>query len=82
MLDSLEIKNIPISISILHEQEYHNLCKMLYRVNKQRRRRAFTDVRDQLHSFGKHSSFGKTALTTAIGPSIANIQMFHWEVDV
>jgi hypothetical protein len=50
MLDSLEIKNIPVSISILHEQEYHNLCKMLYRVNKQRRRRAFTDVRDQLHS--------------------------------
>lgn len=51
MLDSLETKNIPVSISILHEQEYHNLCKMLYRVNKQRRRRAFTDVRDQLHSF-------------------------------
>jgi hypothetical protein len=50
MLDSLEIKNIPVSISILHEQEYHNLCKMLYRVNKQRRRRAFTDVRTQLHS--------------------------------
>ena len=50
MLDSLEIKNIPVSISILHEQEYHNLCKMLYRINKQRRRRAFTDVRDQLHS--------------------------------
>ena len=51
MLDSLETKNIPVSISILHDQEYHNLCKMLYRVNKQRRRRAFTDVRDQLHSF-------------------------------
>jgi hypothetical protein len=51
MLDSLETKNIPVSISILHEQEYHNLCKMLHRVNKQRRRRAFTDVRDQLHSF-------------------------------
>lgn len=50
MLDSLEIKNIPISISILHEQEYHNLCKMLYRVNKQRRRRAFTDVRVHLKS--------------------------------
>lgn len=51
MLDSLEIKNIPISISILHEQEYHNLCKMLYRVNKQRRRRAWTDISSQLHSF-------------------------------
>jgi hypothetical protein len=50
MLDSLETKNIPVSISILHEQEYHNLCKMLYRVNKQRRRRACTDVRSHLHS--------------------------------
>jgi hypothetical protein len=53
MLDSLEIKNIPISISILHEQEYHNLCKMLHRANKQRRRRAFTDIHSQLHSFVK-----------------------------
>jgi hypothetical protein len=53
MLDSLEIKNIPISISILHEQEYHNLCKMLYPVNKQRRRRAFTDIRRHLHSLVK-----------------------------
>ena len=51
MLDSLEIKNIPISISILHEQEYRNLSKMLYRVNKQGRRRAFTDIRTRLHSF-------------------------------
>jgi hypothetical protein len=50
MSDSLETKNIPVSISILHEQEYHNLCKMLYHVNKQRRRRAFTDVRSHLHS--------------------------------
>jgi hypothetical protein len=50
MLDSLEIKNIPVSISILHEQEYHNLCKMLYRVNKHKRRRAFTDVRSRLQS--------------------------------
>jgi hypothetical protein len=49
MLDSLETKNIPASISILHEQEYHNLCKMWYRVNKHRRRRAFTDVRAHLH---------------------------------
>ena len=53
MLDSLEIKNIPVSISILHEQEYHNLCKMLYRVNKQRRRRAFTDVHSRIQSFIK-----------------------------
>jgi hypothetical protein len=53
MLDSLETKNIPVSISILHEQEYHNLCKMLYHVNKQRRRRAFTDVRSHVESLVK-----------------------------
>ena len=60
-MDSFETKNIPISISILHEQEYHNLCKMINRVNKQRRRRAFTDVRVHLDSFSdpisNHSSF-------------------------
>jgi len=42
----LELKNIPISISILHEQEYYNLCKM-FRVKHVGRRRAFTDIRGQ-----------------------------------
>jgi len=42
----LELKNIPISISILHEQEYYNLCKM-FRVKQVGKRRAFTDIRGQ-----------------------------------
>lgn len=36
-----DLKNIPVSVSsILHEQEYHNLCKMLM---KRVKRRAFTE---------------------------------------
>jgi hypothetical protein len=41
---SKELKNIPISISILHEQEYNNLCLMLKVIKtKERKRRAFSE---------------------------------------
>jgi hypothetical protein len=41
---SKELKNIPVSISILHDQEYNNLYLMLnLKKNKVRRRRAFSD---------------------------------------
>ena len=39
---SKELKNIPISISILHEQEYNNLCLILKPV-KGKKRRAFSE---------------------------------------
>ena len=35
-----DLKNIPVSISILHEQEYNNLCLMM-KVSK--KRRAFSE---------------------------------------
>lgn len=39
-----EPKNIPVSISILHEQEYNNLCLLLKAVkSKERKRRAFSE---------------------------------------
>jgi hypothetical protein len=63
---SFELKNIPISISILHEQEYHNLCKMIHRVQKQRRRRACTEIQ-------------KPSLTAVEGLTISNTQMFRLE---
>lgn len=37
-----EPKNIPISISILHEQEYNNLC-LLVTPTKFKKRRAFSE---------------------------------------
>ena len=41
---SKELKNIPVSISILHEQEYKNLCLILrVKNNKVSRRRAFSE---------------------------------------
>lgn len=41
---SKEPKNIPISISILHDQEYNNLCLILKALNsKERKRRAFSE---------------------------------------
>jgi hypothetical protein len=41
---SKELKNIPISISLLHEQEYINLCLILmYNKGKVKKRRAFSD---------------------------------------
>lgn len=38
---SKELKNIPVSISILHEQEYNNLCFILHL--KDGKRRAFSE---------------------------------------
>jgi hypothetical protein len=39
-----ELKNIPVSISILHEQEYNNLCLILKDTrSKERKRRAFSE---------------------------------------
>lgn len=41
---SKELKNIPVSISLLHEQEYNNLYLLInLKGNKVRRRRAFSD---------------------------------------
>ena len=41
---SKELKNIPISISLLHEQEYINLCLILMpKKGNVKRRRAFSD---------------------------------------
>ncbi len=41
---SKELKNIPVSISLLHEQEYYNLCLIL-KTNKSKvkKRRAFSE---------------------------------------
>jgi hypothetical protein len=38
-----EPKNIPISISILHEREYNNLCVMYKLLSKNTKRRAFSE---------------------------------------
>ena len=41
---SKELKNIPVSISILHEQEYDNICLMIKLMkNKASKRRAFSE---------------------------------------
>jgi hypothetical protein len=41
---SKELKNIPVSISILHEQEYDNICLMITLMkNKAGKRRAFSE---------------------------------------
>jgi hypothetical protein len=40
---SKEPKNIPISISILHDKEYNNLCLLLKSVKSKERRRAFSE---------------------------------------
>jgi hypothetical protein len=39
-----ELKNIPISISLLHEQEYNNLC-IIYKIGKSNspKRRAYSE---------------------------------------
>ena len=39
-----ELKNIPVSISLLHEQEYNNLCLLMKPIRgKVKKRRAFSE---------------------------------------
>ncbi len=40
-----ELKNIPISISILYDQEFKNLCYMHKILNKYGKRRAFSETK-------------------------------------
>ena len=45
---SKELKNIPVSISLLHEQEYDNICLMFTLLkNKTGKRRAFSERSSQ-----------------------------------
>lgn len=52
-----ELKNIPVSISILHEQEYNNLCIIYNNIRGDGiKRRAFTEKRNKkLKSGPKYS---------------------------
>lgn len=51
LASSRELTNIPISLSVLYEKEYNNLCLFLnLKKNKDKngKRRAFTDVNNYL----------------------------------
>jgi hypothetical protein len=55
---SKEIKNIPISFSILHEQEYNNLYYILRSVkNKKNRRRAFSEKSTEMNGHNINEPF-------------------------
>lgn len=72
MRASVELKNIPISLSILHECEYHNLRSLL-RIQPIKRRRASTDCRiAKVHP----------EITVSRDLKVANIQMFRLGVGV
>jgi hypothetical protein len=66
---SKERNNIPITYSILHDQEYHRLCYLLQR---SKNRRAFTEYRVS----------EKKSLTESADRRVSNIQMIHREEDV
>jgi hypothetical protein len=72
MRASVELKNIPISLSILHECEYHNLRSLLH-IQPMKRRRAATDRRiTKVHP----------EITVSRDLQVANIQMFRSGVGV
>ena len=73
---SKERTNIPITISVLHDQEYQ-LYRLLHRSG---RRRAFTErqIMDPLSE--RHNRDRKTIIESK-GQQVANTQMFHQEVD-
>jgi hypothetical protein len=65
---SKERTNIPITISVLHDQEYQQLCRLLQRSG---RRRAFTE----------RQIMSRKTVTGSKGLQDANIQMIRQEVD-
>lgn len=66
---SKERTNIPITISVLHDQEYQQLCRLLHRSG---RRRAFTE---------RQIEFKRKTITGLKGPQVASTQMIRQEVD-
>ena len=83
---SKERTNIPITISVLHDLEYQQLCRLLHRSG---RRRAFTEKHIELDPLSKRQSIlpcfqqgmdRKTA-TESKGQQVASTQMIHQEVD-
>jgi hypothetical protein len=66
---SKERTNIPITISVLHDQEYQ-LYRMLHRSG---RRRAFTERHVELDR--------KTTTARSKGPQVASTQMIRQEAD-
>ena len=53
-----EFANIPVSMSLLHEQEYYNLCFLLQaNESTSKRRRAFSEKSKQKNKIHTHTSF-------------------------
>lgn len=54
LASSKDLKNIPISISFLHDQEYKNIC-LAYRLigSSDKHRRAFSESKREKASEGK-----------------------------
>ena len=73
MKEWIDLKNIPISISILHEQEYRNLCNMFH-TKPNIKRRAYTAKRALDISIQQ--------ITISSNQPVANIRRFHLEADV
>lgn len=58
-----EQKNIPISISLLHEQEYNNLCLIYKCINKSEKRRAFSETnKEKFNKNNKDFIYSKSPL--------------------
>ena len=85
MISTTSFKNIPVSISLLHDQEYHNLC---FKTAEKRRsssekRSPITTPqpspkRNRLQSSGSCRAMFKEAEDRII----SNIHTTHWEVAV
>jgi hypothetical protein len=73
---SKERTNIPITISVLYDQEYQ-LYRLLHRSG---RRRAFTERQIELEPRFQRGMSRKT-ITGSKGPQVASTQMIHQEVD-
>lgn len=83
---SKERTNIPITISVLHDQEYQ-LCRLLHRSG---RRRAFTERHVELDPLSERQSMlprfqrgmdRKTTTARSKGQQVASTQMIRQEAD-
>jgi len=74
---SKERTNIPITISVLHDQEYQ-LCRLLHRSG---RRRAFTERHGMDPLSERHNRDRKTTTARSKGPQVASTQMIRQEAD-
>jgi len=82
MISTTSLKNIPVSISLLHDQEYQNLCFKITEKRRslsEKRSPATTPLQSPTRTRLYSCVSQRCGFKESGGQSNANIHIVHWE---